>query len=251
MEELQSMLGWMVVRWRAQSSQKEPGTKSDGWKNQDGTQSVPKKYQVSMELSSGFVSAQSWQNSPFTRLIKVQPQDQCRAGAEWSRMSAVGGLIEWGDIWWLCPLPCIKIYKAESLSQFNLPFSDLQKNTNQFFLVKLPRHVFLNLWREYLPQVVIAGSSTTSVQSAHHSMIVTALHFPFSSYGICTGLAMMPFGHVWINVSWSPWSCPLFYPTLVIRAIFLFKIVDWICTLPVYMLWLTPVSPALWGRISM
>ncbi|XP_015272397.1 PREDICTED: uncharacterized protein LOC107115253 [Gekko japonicus] len=46
MEELQSMLGWVVVRWRAQSSQKELGTKSDGWKSQDGAQSVPKKYQM-------------------------------------------------------------------------------------------------------------------------------------------------------------------------------------------------------------
>ncbi|XP_060100651.1 uncharacterized protein LOC132575967 isoform X2 [Heteronotia binoei] len=46
MEELQSMLGWMMMHWRAQSSQKEPGTKHGDWKSQDGTQSVPKKYQV-------------------------------------------------------------------------------------------------------------------------------------------------------------------------------------------------------------
>ncbi|XP_060100662.1 uncharacterized protein LOC132575967 isoform X3 [Heteronotia binoei] len=50
MEELQSMLGWMMMHWRAQSSQKEPGTKHGDWKSQDGTQSVPKKYQVSTYL---------------------------------------------------------------------------------------------------------------------------------------------------------------------------------------------------------
>ncbi|XP_054840217.1 uncharacterized protein LOC129332900 [Eublepharis macularius] len=46
MEELQSMLGWVIVRWRAQSSQKEPGTKNGGWKSQDGTQRVAKKHQI-------------------------------------------------------------------------------------------------------------------------------------------------------------------------------------------------------------
>ncbi|XP_019382358.1 PREDICTED: uncharacterized protein LOC109304334 isoform X2 [Gavialis gangeticus] len=35
MEELQSMLGWVLVRWRAQKHQLDPGSKSDGGKGQD------------------------------------------------------------------------------------------------------------------------------------------------------------------------------------------------------------------------
>ncbi|XP_066474712.1 spectrin beta chain, non-erythrocytic 2-like isoform X2 [Tiliqua scincoides] len=40
LEELQSMLGWVMVRWQAQSSQKDPSSKNDGWKVQDATVTV-------------------------------------------------------------------------------------------------------------------------------------------------------------------------------------------------------------------
>ncbi|KAJ6664695.1 hypothetical protein lerEdw1_006268 [Lerista edwardsae] len=40
LEELQSMLGWVMVRWQAQSSQKDPNNKDDGWTIQDGTLTV-------------------------------------------------------------------------------------------------------------------------------------------------------------------------------------------------------------------
>ncbi|XP_059572826.1 uncharacterized protein LOC102559868 isoform X8 [Alligator mississippiensis] len=54
MEELQSMLGWVLVRWRAQKHQLDPGSKSDGGKGQDNpldsTQSAFPGSQVSAYL---------------------------------------------------------------------------------------------------------------------------------------------------------------------------------------------------------
>ncbi|XP_053160357.1 uncharacterized protein LOC128348748 isoform X3 [Hemicordylus capensis] len=41
MEELQSMLGWVMVHWQAQSSQKDPGIKNDDEETQDSTLCMP------------------------------------------------------------------------------------------------------------------------------------------------------------------------------------------------------------------
>ncbi|XP_077198485.1 uncharacterized protein LOC143839818 isoform X2 [Paroedura picta] len=71
MQELQSMLGWVMVRWQAQNSQKQPGTKSGGWKSPHGRQGVLEKYQmkatpeVDMPDKDGFPRSRVSEEPPF------------------------------------------------------------------------------------------------------------------------------------------------------------------------------------------
>ncbi|XP_048339258.1 uncharacterized protein LOC125425723 isoform X2 [Sphaerodactylus townsendi] len=82
MEELQSMLGWVMVRWRAQSSQKEPGTNTGGWKSQYGTQSVPKNDQmkvapeIDMPDADGIPRPSVSERPPFTSLSLGDGQER-------------------------------------------------------------------------------------------------------------------------------------------------------------------------------
>ncbi|XP_033000442.1 uncharacterized protein LOC117044110 isoform X4 [Lacerta agilis] len=63
MEELQSMLGWVMVRWKAQSSQKDPGSKSDGRETQNGTLNVTEHCQIKVVPESSVGEANSILNS--------------------------------------------------------------------------------------------------------------------------------------------------------------------------------------------
>ncbi|XP_053238868.1 uncharacterized protein LOC128410983 isoform X2 [Podarcis raffonei] len=63
MEELQSMLGWVMVRWRAQSSQKDPGSKSDGRETQNGTLNMTEHCQIKVVPESGVGEANGILNS--------------------------------------------------------------------------------------------------------------------------------------------------------------------------------------------
>ncbi|KAG8123421.1 hypothetical protein E2320_018829, partial [Naja naja] len=49
MEELQNMLGWMMVRYQAQCSPKDPGNKNDERETQDSTLNMPQNLQIELD----------------------------------------------------------------------------------------------------------------------------------------------------------------------------------------------------------
>ncbi|XP_061480818.1 uncharacterized protein LOC133383685 isoform X2 [Rhineura floridana] len=63
MEELQSMLGWVMVRWRAQSSQADSGNKNDGKKTQDGILNMLENCQIKVAHEAGVSKASDILNS--------------------------------------------------------------------------------------------------------------------------------------------------------------------------------------------
>ncbi|XP_019405205.1 PREDICTED: uncharacterized protein LOC109319854 isoform X6 [Crocodylus porosus] len=92
MEELQSMLGWVLVRWRAQKHQLDPGSKSDDGKGQDSpldsTQSAFPGSQVSTYLcvkENEGVGSATHRSSTMPR-----PAKQAPAGSHASLVSSTG-----------------------------------------------------------------------------------------------------------------------------------------------------------------